>query len=68
MKCQQTGRKIKSKVKDLSREEDMQPLAAKDLTKGSKLLTEIKGASYAVAFVKFSGTYIFPHYILTATV
>ena len=55
LKCAQTGRKIKARVGDLSRE-DQQPLKDKDLTKGSNLVVTINGTDYPVSFVDFAGS------------
>ena len=50
VKCSQTSKCHNTKLKDLSRE-DGEPLSKKDLTKGSNLILEMKGKSYAVQFM-----------------
>ena len=57
VKCSQTGRKIKSKVEDISRK-DMSPLTSSDLKKGSSLMVEMNGKSYPVEFIEFAGIYV----------
>lgn len=41
LRCSQTGRKIKARVGDLSRE-DMRPLSEEDLVKGSRLIAMLR--------------------------
>lgn len=50
VKCSQTSKCHNTKLKDLSRE-DGEPLSKKDLTKGSNLILEMRGKSYAVQFM-----------------
>ena len=58
VKCAQTGKKLKAKVGDLSRE-DQQPLKEKDLTKGSNLVVTTNGTDYpVVSFVNFASNAI----------
>jgi len=57
VKCAQTGKKLKAKVGDLSRE-DQQPLKEKDLTKGSNLVVTTNNTDYPVSFVDFASNAI----------
>ena len=52
LKYVQTGKKLKAKVGDLSRE-DQQPLKEKDLTKGSNLVVTTNGTDYPVSSCGF---------------
>lgn len=54
LRCSQTGRKIKARVGDLSRE-DMRPLSEEDLVKGSRLIADVEDSTYPVDFVEFTG-------------
>lgn len=50
-KCQQTGRRVTVKVKDLSAEDGKLP----ELVEGRELLADVKGKSYPVKFVGYAG-------------
>lgn len=52
VKCQQTGKKLTVKVKDLSCEDGSVPV----LVEGAEVLAEVKGKPYPVKFIEFQGT------------
>lgn len=53
MKCSQTGRRIKAKVADISK--DNTSVTQTDLKKGSSLLVAVTGKTYPVEFIEFAG-------------
>ena len=54
VKCSQTGRKIKTKVQNITKN-DMSPIVIDDFKKGSSLLVEVNGKPYPVEFMAFMG-------------
>ena len=57
VKCSKTGRKLKAKIGDISKE-DMSPLTQGDLKKGSSLVVEVNKKAYTVEFIEFAGSYV----------
>lgn len=53
VKCSQTGRRIKAKVADISK--DNTSVTQTDLKKGSSLLVAVTGKTYPVEFIEFAG-------------
>jgi len=54
LKCCQTGKRVRARVSDLSKE-DMTPIKAGDLTEGSNFIAELNGWPYPLQFLHFSG-------------
>ena len=55
LRCSQTGKKVQSKVRDLSLE-DSEPVTANLLKKGARVIVEIGNTPYPAEFVEFIGT------------
>ena len=54
VKCSQTSKLHSVKLRDLSRE-DLEPVTIKYLSKGAKLMLDLKGKTYPVQFMHFKG-------------